>query len=247
MITRCGGVLSKRPGPHNPIGMKQDITAIGSRIFEEYLRQAYFLLEEGCVPRQIDDALQAWGWAMGPFRVIDLAGGDIGWNLRQRRAIEQPDRPYSKIPDRICEMGRYGQKTNAGYYLYTSEARQGLRDPEIEALIVAHSATIGLARREIAPAEIVERCHLVIINEAARLLEEGIASCASDIDGIYVNAYGFPAAKGGPLFQADLIGLPNVLDRICNYRRGHQGWAFEPAKLLTDLAAKGKSFSSISA
>ncbi len=223
--------------------MTQD--TIGNRIFEEYLRQAYFLLEEGCVPRQIDDAMQAWGWAMGPLRVMDLAGGDIGWNIRKRRAIEQPDRPYSRIPDLICEMGRFGQKTNAGYYLYTPQARQGLRDPEIEAMIVAHSATIGLRRREIGPAEIVERCHLAMINEAAKILDEGIAYRPVDIDVVYVNGYGFPAAKGGPTFQADRIGIPQVLERLRHYRKGHQGWAFEPAELLLDLAGRGANFASL--
>ena len=218
---------------------------IGNRIFEEYLRQAYFLLDEGCVPRQIDDAMQTYGWAMGPLRVMDLAGGDIGWNIRKRRAIEQPDRPYSKIPDLICEMGRFGQKTSAGYYLYTPEARQGLRDPEIEAMIVAHSPGLGLRRREIAPAEIVERCHLAMVNEAAKLLEEGIAYRPIDIDVIYVNGYGFPAAKGGPMFQADRAGLPAILERLRHYRQGYQGWAFEPAKLLQDLVARGADFASL--
>jgi 3-hydroxyacyl-CoA dehydrogenase len=218
---------------------------IGNRIFEEYLRQTYFLLEEGCVPRQIDDAMQGFGWAMGPLRVMDLAGQDIGWNIRKRRAIEQPDRPYSKAADIICEMGRFGQKTGAGYYLYTPEARQGLRDPEIEARIVAHSATIGLQRREISPAEIVERCHLAMVNEAAKLLEEGIAYRPSDIDVVYVNGYGYPAAKGGPMFQADRTGLAEIVERLRFYQQGHQGWAFEPAGLLLDLAAKGKNFASL--
>jgi 3-hydroxyacyl-CoA dehydrogenase len=218
---------------------------IGNRIFEEYLRQTYFLLEEGCVPRQIDDAMQGFGWAMGPLRVMDLAGQDIGWNIRKRRAIEQPDRPYSKTADIICEMGRFGQKTGAGYYLYTPEARQGLRDPEIEAKIVAHSATIGLQRREITPAEIVERCHLAMVNEAARLLEEGIAYRPSDIDVVYVNGYGYPVAKGGPMFQADRTGLAEIVERLRFYQQGHQGWAFEPAGLLLDLAAKGKNFASL--
>ena len=223
--------------------MTQD--TIGDRIFEEYLRQVFFLLEEGCVPRQIDDAMQAWGWAMGPLRAMDQAGGEIGWNIRKRRAVEQPDRPYSKIPDLICEMGRFGQKTNAGYYLYTPQARQGLRDPEIEALIVAHSPTIGLRRREIGPGEIVERCHLAMINEAARGLEEGVPCRPVDIDAIFVNGYGFPAAKGGPLFQADRIGIAKILERLRHYRKGHQGWAFEPAKLLQDLAERGADFASL--
>ena len=220
---------------------------IGNRIFEEYLRQAYFLLDEGCVPRQVDDAMQAWGWAMGPLRVMDLAGQDIGWNIRKRRAVEQPDQPYSRIPDMICEKGRFGQKTGAGYYLYTPEARQGLRDPEMEAMIVAHSATIGLQRREIGPEEIVERCHLAMINEAAKELGEGIAYRPVDIDVVWVNGYGFPAAKGGPMFQADRIGIPKILERLRHYQQGYQGWAFKPAPLLLKLAESGADFASLNA
>ena len=219
--------------------------SIGNHIFEEYLRQVYFLLDEGSVPRQIDNAMQAYGWAMGPLRIMDLAGGDIGWNTRQRRAVEQPDRPYSKIPDFIYEMGRLGQKTNAGYYLYTPAAREGLRDPEIEAMIVAHSPTIGLRRREIGAAEIVERCHLAMINEAAKRLAEDTACRPMDIDLIYVNDHGFPAAKGGPMFQADQIGIPEILERLRHYRQGYQGWAFEPASLLLDLAESDAKFASL--
>lgn len=216
-----------------------------NRIFEEALRQTYYLLEEGCVPRQIDDAMQAFGWAMGPLRVMDLVGGDIARDIRQRRAIEQPDRPFSRIPDMLCEMGRYGQKTGAGYYLYIKEAPQGLRDPEIEAMIVAHSRTLGLERREIGPAEIVERLHLAVINEAAKMLEDGSAYRPSDIDAICVNLHGFPAAKGGPMVQADLIGIPGIVERIRHYRQGYQGWAWEPAPLLLDLAARGAALASL--
>jgi 3-hydroxyacyl-CoA dehydrogenase len=216
-----------------------------NRIFEEELRQAYYLLEEGCVPRQIDDAMQAFGCAMGPLRVMDLVGGDIARNIRQRRAIEQPDRPCSAIPDMICAMGRYGQKTKAGYYLYIKEAPRGLRDPEIEAMIVAHSRTLGVERREIGPAEIVERLHLAMINEAANMLEEGIVRRPSDIDAICVKSHGFPAAKGGPMFQADLIGIPGIIERIRHYRQGYQGWAWQVAPLLLDLAARGAALSSL--
>ncbi len=207
----------------------QTPAAIGDRIFTEYFRQAHFLLEEGCVPRQIDNALQAWGWTMGPFQALDLAGSDAG----------RADCPGSTIPDRLRDMGRHGRKTGAGYYLYIQQAPQGLRDPEIEAMIVAHSATIGLARREIFPAEIVERCLLAILNEAAKLLAEGIAVCPADIDAVCIEGYGFPPAKGGPLREADRIGIAAVLERLRFYQAGYQGWAFKPASLLTDLAASG--------
>jgi 3-hydroxyacyl-CoA dehydrogenase len=215
-----------------------------NRIFEEELRQAYYLLEEGCVPRQIDDAMQAFGWAMGPLRAMDLVGGDVARDIRKRRATEQPDRPFSRIPDMLCEMGRHGQKTGAGYYLYTKDAPRGLRDPEIEAMIVAYSRTLGFERREIGPAEIVERLHLAVINEAAHMLEDASTYRPSDIDAICVNRYGFPAAKGGPMVQADLIGIPRVVERIRHYRQGYQGWAWQPAPLLLDLAARGATLAS---
>lgn len=214
-------------------------------IFEEELRQTCYLLEEGCVPRQIDNAMQAFGWEIGPLRALDLAGGDIARNVRQRRAIEQLDRPFSRIPDMVCEMGRFGQKTGAGYYLYIKEAPQGLRDPEIEAMIVAHSRTLGFERREIGPAEIVERLHLAMINEAARLLADGIVRRPGEIDALCVDCHGFPAAKGGLMVQADLMGIPKVIERIDHYRQGYQGWAWQPAPLLEDLAARGATLASL--
>jgi 3-hydroxyacyl-CoA dehydrogenase len=217
--------------------MTEDTTVtadIGSRVFGECFRQACFLLEEGCVPRQIDTALQQWGWAMGPFRAMDL-GADLG----------QPDRLISQLPDMVRAKGRRGQQNGAGWYLYMPQARNGLRDPEIEAMVVAHSVTIGVPRREIFLEEIVERCHLVMVNEAARLLDEGIACRPSDIDDFCVAGYGFPASKGGPMYQADLAGLSNVLERLRFFQGGYQGWAFEPAKLLIDLAATSANFASL--
>ncbi|NYZ13784.1 3-hydroxyacyl-CoA dehydrogenase [Azospirillum sp. RWY-5-1] len=218
---------------------------IGNRIFEEYLRQAYFLLEEGALPAQIDGAMERWGFAMGPLRVMDLAGQDIGWNIRKRRAVEQPDRPYSRIPDLLCERGRFGQKTGAGYYLYPPGSRRGEPDPEIDAMIVQHSATLGIARRDIADEEIVERCLFAMVNEGARILEEGIAARPLDIDVVYLNGYGFPRFRGGPMFHADRLGLPTVLDRIGTFARGYQGWAWEPSPLLARLAGDGAGFATL--
>lgn len=219
---------------------------IGNRIFEEYLRQAYFLLEEGALPRQIDSAMEAWGMAMGPLRTMDLAGQDIGWNIRKRRAVEQPDRPYSLIPDLICEMGRYGQKTGSGYYQYP-DGRTAVDDPEIEQLIISHSEKLGIHRREISDQEIIQRCLLAMANEGARIVEEGIAYRPSDIDVIYINGYGFPAERGGPMFQADEFGLKEALQTIRAFQGQRHGWAWEPAALLVQLAEDGRTLGTLNA
>lgn len=217
---------------------------IGNRIFEEYLRQAYFLVEEGALPQQVDNALEAWGMAMGPFRTMDLAGQDIGWSIRKRRAITQPDRPYSKLPDQICEMGRFGQKTGAGFYLYP-DGRTAEVDPEIDALVLSHSARQGINRRVFCDAEIVERCIFAMVNEGAKLLQEGIAYRPLDIDVVYLNGYGFPPERGGPMFHADRLGLQHVLSRITEFANGRHGWAWAPAELLLKLTSERREFSSL--
>lgn len=217
---------------------------IGNRIFEEYLRQAWFLLEEGALPQQVDSALEAFGMAMGPCRVMDLAGNDIGWNIRKRRALDQPDRPYSKVPDLICELGRFGQKTDAGFYLYP-DGRTPQVDLEIEGLIVAESARIGIERRAIDDREIVERCIYAMVNEGARIVAEGIAYRPVDVDIIYLDGYGFPAERGGPMFHADQQGLETVLDSIRGFSAGRHGWAWEPASLLMDLVDRGANFDAL--
>ena len=217
---------------------------IGNRIFEEYLRQAYFLAEEGALPQQIDAALEAWGMAMGPFRTMDLAGQDIGWSIRKRRAIEQPERPYSGFPDRICELGRFGQKTGKGVYLYP-DRRTAAPDPEIDALLRDYSAEKGIERRSISDTEIVERCVLAMIVEGARVVEEGVAYRPVDIDIVYLNGYGFPAERGGPMFYADRLGLSAVLDKLRQLAAGRNGWAWSAPKLLADLAARGQLFGSL--
>jgi 3-hydroxyacyl-CoA dehydrogenase len=214
---------------------------IGNRIFEEYLRQAYVLAEEGALSQQIDAALEAWGMAMGPFRTMDLAGQDIGWSIRKRRAVEHPDRPYSGFPDRVCELGRFGQKVGKGIYLYP-DGRTAQIDPEIDALLLAYSAEKGITRRAITDEEIVERCVLAMVNEGARIVGEGIAYRPVDVDIIYLNGYGFPAERGGPMFHADRIGLPQVLARIEQFAAGRGSWAWEPAPLLRELAGRGGHF-----
>nr|WP_315219606.1 3-hydroxyacyl-CoA dehydrogenase NAD-binding domain-containing protein [uncultured Duganella sp.] len=217
---------------------------IGNRMIEQYSRQAGFLLEEGALPEQVDKAAEKFGWAMGPFRMADLAGNDIGWAIRKRRYVEKPEISYSKTADLLCEMGRYGQKTGGGWYDYKPGDRKAYPNADVDAMIVAHSAELGIARRKIGDQEIVERLVYALVNEAANILEEGIALRASDIDMVYLTGYGFPLFRGGPMFYADTVGLPNVLAAINKYAQGHHGEAWKPAPLLVRLADEGKGFNS---
>jgi len=217
---------------------------IGNRMLEQYVRQAMFLLEEGASPQQVDTALEGFGMAMGPFRMGDLAGNDIGWHIRQRRYVDKPHVTYSRIGDGLCERGRFGQKTGAGWYRYEPGARTALPDPEVDALIEQYRRDIGVAPRAIPGDEIVERCILALVNEGARLLEEGIALRASDIDVVYLTGYGFPRYRGGPMFYADTLGLYNVvraMRRIGAMPRADAAF-WQPAPLLARLAAEGGSF-----
>ena len=215
---------------------------IGNRMIEHYLRAAGFLVEEGASPQQVDRALEQWGMAMGPFRMGDLAGLDIPWAIRKRRYAEKPELIHPKFADKLCELGRYGQKTGRGWYLYPPGSRDPVPDPEVEAMLTAYRAEKHTKPRKIPDAEIVERCILALVNEAARLLEEGIAQRASDIDMVYLAGYGFPAHRGGPMLYADEIGLYNV-ERTLRKLAAVTGDKFwEPAPLLSRLAAAGKAF-----
>ncbi len=215
---------------------------IGNRMIEQYARQAGFLLDEGALPQQVDRAAEKFGFAMGPFRMIDLAGNDIGWAIRKRRAVERPDMIYSKNADLLCELGRFGQKTGAGWYDYKPGDRTAYPSQQVNELIVQHSKDIGLQRRDISDEEIVERLVYALVNEGALILQEGIAAKASDIDIVYLAGYGFPAWRGGPMFHADTVGLYNVLAAMRRYAKGHEGKAWEPAPLLVQLAEAGGSF-----
>jgi 3-hydroxyacyl-CoA dehydrogenase len=215
---------------------------IGNRMIEQYSRQAGFLLEEGCLPEQVDKAVEKFGFAMGPFRMGDLAGNDIGWYIRKRRYVEKPEIVYSKTADLLCEMGRYGQKTGAGWYDYKAGDRKAYANQAVNDMIVKHSADIGVERRKISDQEIVERLVYSLVNEGARILEEGIAMRASDIDMVYLTGYGFPLYRGGPMFYADTVGLFNVLMAMEKYAKGRHGDAWTPAPLLVKLAAEGKGF-----
>jgi len=217
---------------------------IGNRMLEGYSRQALFLLEEGASPQQVDAALEEFGFAMGIFRVGDLAGNDIGWAIRKRRYVEKPEVRYSKIADRLCELGRFGQKTGMGWYRYEPGRRVAIPDPQVEKMIADYREEIGIKPREISDGEIVGRCVFALVNEGARLLEEGIAQRASDIDVVYLNGYGFPPQRGGPMFYADEVGLSNVLEVLRGYAQDpHADPGFwEPAPLLARLAEAGKTF-----
>ncbi|MGY1410247.1 3-hydroxyacyl-CoA dehydrogenase NAD-binding domain-containing protein [Luteimonas sp. A611] len=215
---------------------------IGNRMIEQYARQAGFLLDEGALPQQVDRAIEAFGFAMGPFRMGDLAGNDIGWAIRKHRYLERPGMVYAKNADLLCEMGRYGQKTGKGWYDYVPGDRTPRPSAEVEAMIVGQSKAQGIARRAIGDEEIVERLLYALANEGARILEEGIAARASDIDIVYLSGYGFPVWRGGPMFHADQVGLYNVLATMRRYARGHRGEAWEPAPLLVELAESGRSF-----
>jgi 3-hydroxyacyl-CoA dehydrogenase len=211
---------------------------------EQYVRQAGFLLDEGALPEQVDKAAEQFGFAMGPFRMGDLAGNDIGWYIRKRRAIESPGMQYSKTADLLCEQGRFGQKTGAGWYDYKPGDRKATPSQLVNDMVVAHSKQLGVKRRAISDQEIVERLVYALVNEGAQILDEGIALRASDIDMVYLTGYGFPLYRGGPMFYADTVGLPNVLAAIEQYARGLNGAAWVPAPLLVKLAGEGRGFNS---
>lgn len=217
---------------------------IGNRMFEEYLRQVYWLLEEGASPRQIDGAMERWGMAMGPLRVMDLAGHDVGHAIRARRALEQPDRPYSGILDFLQAEGRFGQKSGAGIYRYR-DGRTAEHDAAVDARIADYRESLHLRPGIISDDEIVARCLLALVNEGARIVGEGIAYRPVDVDMIYLNGYGFPRSRGGPLFQADAIGAAEIVANLQMRAAGRNGWSWEPAPLLVELAARGGTFADL--
>ena len=217
---------------------------IGNRMIEQYSRQAGFLLDEGCTPAQVDKAIEKFGFAMGPFRMGDLAGNDIGWAIRKRRASERADMKYSKTADLLCELGRFGQKTGAGWYDYQAGKRDAIPSQLVVDMIDKYRKDSGFTTRKISDEEIVQRLVYSLVNEAARILEEGIASKASDIDMVYLTGYGFPIYRGGPMHYVDQVGLFNVvqsMNRFAQYPRDDAAF-WQPAPLLAKLAAEGKTF-----
>ena len=217
---------------------------IGNRMIERYSQQAGFLLDEGATPQQVDKAIERFGFAMGPFRMGDLAGNDIGWAIRKRRAIENPDMLYSRTADKLCELGRYGQKTGAGWYDYQPGKRDAIPSALVEKMVEDHRKELGITPRKISDEEIVQRLVFALVNEGARILEDGIASRAGDIDMVYLTGYGFPIHRGGPMLYADQVGLFNVAQAMKRFQRNPRDDAkfWEPAPLLARLAAEGKTF-----
>jgi 3-hydroxyacyl-CoA dehydrogenase len=218
---------------------------IGNRMIEQYSRQAGYLLDEGASPEQVDKAMEKFGMAMGPFRMGDLAGNDIGWAIRKRRYVEKPDIRYSKSADLLCELGRYGQKTGAGWYDYQPGKRDAIPSPVVAEMLEKHRAALGITPRKIGDEEIVGRLVYALVNEGARIVEEGIAQRASDIDMVYLTGYGFPLHRGGPMNYADTVGLFNVVQAMKRFAANpHDDAKFwQPAPLLAKLAAEGKTFS----
>jgi 3-hydroxyacyl-CoA dehydrogenase len=216
---------------------------IGNRMLARYVSAANGLLIAGALPQQVDGAMQKFGFAMGPFRVGDLAGLDIGWAGRKRRAAADPAAAVRVVADAVCEAGRFGQKTGAGWYRYEAGRRDPIPDPVVEQLIAGFRADQGVAPRRIGDEEVVERCVYALVNEGARILEEGIAARASDIDLVYLHGYGFPAHRGGPMRYADEVGLAQVvrsLQRFAAEPGAAASW--QPAPLLVRLAEAGRSF-----
>ncbi len=212
---------------------------IGNRMVAEYRREADFLIEEGSTPSEVDRTLREFGLAMGPFAMSDLAGLDITWAIRKSKAATRPAHlRYSRVADVLCEEGRFGQKTGSGYFTY--DGRTPVRDEHVEEVVRRCAAEDGIEQREITSQEIIDRCILALVNEGAKLLGEGIAQRASDIDVVYVNGYGFPAYRGGPMYYAQTRGLAEVLDIIRSFEKTH-GEVWTPAPLLVELVEAGRT------
>jgi 3-hydroxyacyl-CoA dehydrogenase len=215
---------------------------VGNRMYAHYQREAQFLVEEGARVQDVDAALVDFGMALGPLATGDLSGLDVGWRVRKaHKHLEPPGRRQPLVADRLCEMGRFGQKTGAGWYRYEPGDRTPRPDPEVERIVAEQVKAAGVPQRAIAAPEIVERTIYALVNEAARILEEGMALRAGDVDLVYLFGYGFPAHRGGPLWHADTVGLAAVHRRIAEFHQQH-GEAWRPAPLLAALAAEGKTF-----
>jgi 3-hydroxyacyl-CoA dehydrogenase len=218
---------------------------VGNRMLHKYAHEAQHLLLEGALPQQIDRVITAFGFAMGPMATSDLAGIDVGWRIRKARPKPGPSDRYGwGVADRLAEMGHYGQKTGSGFYKYEDGSRVPIPNPEVEKIIVEIAQSKGIERRSIPDQEILERCLFAMINEGAKILDEKIALRASDIDTVWINGYGFPAHRGGPMFYADAVGLPKILATIKIFREKHDK-TWEPAPLLVRLAGEQKTFASL--
>ena len=221
---------------------------VGNRMLRQRGIQSAYMLEEGALPQQIDKVVFDFGFPMGPFAMSDLAGNDVGWRIRQgKKEKEQRNVRYTGyIADAICELGRFGQKTGAGYYKYNLPDRTPIPDPEVEKIIEETSKKLGITRRAISDQEILERCLYPMVNEGAKILDEGMAQRSLDIDVIWVNGYGWPVYRGGPMWWADnVVGLKTIHDALLKYRDASGDPFWEPAPLLKKLVQEGKKFSSV--
>ena len=219
---------------------------IGNRMLAGYTRQAGEIILQGATPYQVDNAILGFGMPMGPFQMNDLVGLDLGWRARKLNGIAPEDVPITaRVADKLCEMDRYGQKTSRGYYIYPEGSRAGQADPEVVQIVEETSAELGIQRRSIEDDEVLKRCLYPLINEGARILEDGIAIRPCDIDIVYINGYGFPEVTGGPMFWADQIGLDNILADIKKLEAEYGGDIWKPAPLLEKLVAEGKNFASL--
>lgn len=216
---------------------------IGNRMLHTYVREARMLLLEGAWPHQVDAALQGFGFAMGPFRMYDVVGIDLEWRAREL-AGEGQDDPAVQVDNRLCELGRFGQKSGKGYYLYAPGSRQAEHDPVVDGLVQMQSERLGFTRREIGNEEILERCLLALVNEGAKILQENIAANSHDIDLVYLNGYGFPAERGGPMAWADGEGVAAIHRRLLQLTERF-GAHWQPAALIERLAAENKRFSDV--
>jgi len=218
---------------------------IGNRLLAGYSRQAGEIILQGATPYQVDKVLLNFGMPMGPFQMNDLVGLDLGWRARKLSGMKPEEVPITaRVADGLCEMGRFGQKTNRGFYIYPEGSRAGQPDPEVVALVEQTSAALGIARREIADDEVLKRCLYPLVNAGARALEDGIALRPCDIDIVYINGYGFPEVTGGPMFWADKQGLDQILRDITAFRAEY-GDFWTPAPLLERLVGEGRTFASL--
>lgn len=220
---------------------------VGNRMLHTYFREAQLLIQEGALPAQVDAVLTRFGFAMGPFATSDLAGIDVGWRIRKEQPKPPPgERDSGAVADRLAEMGRFGQKTSAGFYRYEAGSRAPIPDPEVEAIIQSVSKELGVERRVVGDEEIFERCLYSMINEGAKILEEGVALRASDIDTVWINGYGFPPHRGGPMFYADTAGLSKIYETLQDFA-ARFGGIWKPSTLLEKLAKDNQTFASLDA
>ncbi|RDK08377.1 3-hydroxyacyl-CoA dehydrogenase [Cupriavidus lacunae] len=218
---------------------------IGNRILANYKLAGEYLVEDGASPYQVDRAMRSYGFAMGMYEVSDLAGGDIGWATRRRRApLRNPRQRYVQFADRLCERGWFGQKSGRGFYLYRADTRQGEMDPEVLAIIDAERTRAGIVPRTFDDSEIQRRIRAAIVNEGCKVLDEGIAARPLDIDIVFANGYGFPRWRGGPMFDADHIGLPQILADLEDLSAEDE-YFWEPSPLLRSLVATGTSIADL--